>query len=53
MLDLLPRYSFGAAMIAGHPGKLAKFLVGQWDTHSSRSDNPVPPVAAMVQAIGA
>ena len=28
---------FRALLLAGHPGKLAKLAVGQWDTHSSRS----------------
>ncbi len=37
-IELLGRYSFEAVMLLGHPGKLAKLATGQWDTHSSRSD---------------
>jgi cobalt-precorrin-5B (C1)-methyltransferase len=38
VLDLLPRHSWRALLLVGHPGKLAKLAAGQWDTHSGRSD---------------
>ena len=41
VLDLLARYPFQAALILGHPGKLAKLAVGQWDTHSARSPQAI------------
>lgn len=31
-------------LLLGHPGKLVKLAEGQWDTHSSRSDSPLPMV---------
>jgi cobalt-precorrin-5B (C1)-methyltransferase len=36
-LDRVHRYSFENILVWGHPGKLAKLAVGDWDTHSSRS----------------
>ncbi|MDH4185073.1 MAG: cobalt-precorrin-6A synthase, partial [Nitrospinota bacterium] len=33
--------------IVGHPGKLAKLAMGQWDTHSSRSTSAAPFTLAM------
>ncbi|MBP1628715.1 MAG: cobalamin biosynthesis protein CbiD [Holophagaceae bacterium] len=36
-------------LLVGHPGKLAKLWMGHWDTHSSRSPSPVPPVLEMAQ----
>jgi cobalt-precorrin-5B (C1)-methyltransferase len=38
----LAKYPFQAVLAAGHPGKLAKLAAGDWDTHSSRSQNAVP-----------
>jgi cobalt-precorrin-5B (C1)-methyltransferase len=37
LLGELPRRAFRSLLLAGHPGKLAKLAEGQWDTHSSRS----------------
>jgi cobalt-precorrin-5B (C1)-methyltransferase len=31
------KHPFTALLVAGHPGKLAKLAVGDWDTHSARS----------------
>jgi len=41
MLDCAMDYPFTRLLAIGHPGKLAKLCSGQWDTHSSRSDNAV------------
>ena len=51
VLDLLPRYAFPAVLILGHPGKLAKFAAGEWDTHSSRSRQGVELLAGLCQEI--
>jgi cobalt-precorrin-5B (C1)-methyltransferase len=40
-LDLLSGHAFHAVLLVGHPGKLAKLAAGQWDTHSSRSDQAI------------
>jgi cobalt-precorrin-5B (C1)-methyltransferase len=34
-------------LLLGHPGKLAKLWMGQWDTHSARSDAALPPVTRL------
>ena len=39
MLDNLGGYAFEHLLAMGHPGKLVKLAQGQWDTHSSRSEN--------------
>jgi cobalt-precorrin-5B (C1)-methyltransferase len=41
LLDLLAGHAFQAVLLVGHPGKLAKLAAGQWDTHSSRSDQAI------------
>ena len=38
-------------LVLGHPGKLAKLQLGQWDTHSSRSDSAVPLVAELCRTL--
>lgn len=43
-LDCARAMPLGSLGIAGHPGKLAKFLDGHWDTHSSRSPSALPIV---------
>lgn len=35
----------------GHPGKLAKLAGGEWDTHSSRSQAAVGPVAELAREL--
>ena len=42
MLDSLSDYSFEKLLVLGHPGKLAKLAAGDWDTHSSKSQSPLP-----------
>lgn len=44
MIDLVAQTPPAALLILGHPGKLAKLPLGDWDTHSSRSTSPVPSV---------
>ncbi|MBI5814147.1 MAG: cobalamin biosynthesis protein CbiD [Nitrospinae bacterium] len=51
MIDLAAQAPLEAALVAGHPGKLAKLTEGWWDTHSSRSGSAAPIVAAMAENI--
>lgn len=37
MIDSAVEYGFRRLLALGHPGKLAKLAIGDWDTHSSRS----------------
>ncbi len=46
-LDQVASRGFKALMLAGHPGKLAKLIQGDWDTHSSRSRQAVGMVAEL------
>jgi cobalt-precorrin-5B (C1)-methyltransferase len=38
-------------MAVGHPGKLAKLWLGDWDTHSARSGAAVEPVRALAMRL--
>lgn len=38
-------------LAVGHPGKLAKLTVGEWDTHSSRSQSAVGVVADVARRV--
>jgi cobalt-precorrin-5B (C1)-methyltransferase len=51
MAGALGGYAFGAIMVAGHPGKLAKLAAGDWDTHSSRSGSAARYVAELAQKV--
>ena len=51
LLDRLPAHPFRSILIAGHPGKLAKFLANEWDTHSSRSASALAPAAALYEQL--
>lgn len=51
MLDEASVYDFTRLLVVGHPGKLAKLPMGQWDTHSSRSTSPVPSVCELAEEI--
>jgi len=42
MLDYAAQYDFTRMLILGHPGKLAKLIKNDWDTHSARSGSAVP-----------
>ncbi len=44
MLEETAKRPFTALRIVGHPGKLAKLIDGEWDTHSSSSDSAVATV---------
>jgi len=49
VLDEAMKYDFGRLLVLGHPGKLAKLAMGQWDTHSSRSTSAVPWVSDLAE----
>jgi cobalt-precorrin-5B (C1)-methyltransferase len=46
LLDRARDYGVRRLLALGHPGKLAKLWMDQWDTHSSRSPAAVGPLAA-------
>jgi len=50
-LDEAVSRPFHAVTILGHPGKLAKLAMNQWDTHSSRSPSAVPFVSDMAARV--
>ena len=45
MLDQASQRGFEGLLVLGHPGKLAKLVAGEWDTHSSNSASAVGIVA--------
>jgi cobalt-precorrin-5B (C1)-methyltransferase len=45
MLDCAAGQRFEAIMVLGHPGKLAKLAMEEWDTHSARSKSAMPFVS--------
>ncbi len=51
MLEEAARYKFRHVLVLGHPGKLAKLLEGEWDTHSGKSGSAVPIVAGLGEEI--
>jgi cobalt-precorrin-5B (C1)-methyltransferase len=51
VIERLRSYPFRAVMVLGHPGKLAKLAVRQWDTHSARSAPAAPLVAGLYREI--
>jgi len=51
ILDYAAQYSFESMLALGHPGKLAKLAFGDWDTHSSCSQNAVPFVLNFAENI--
>lgn len=51
MLELAQAQAFEALLILGHPGKLAKLAMGQWDTHSRRSHSAAPFVADLARSV--
>ncbi len=51
-VDELAKRPFQAVLLLGHPGKLAKLIAGDWDTHSSRSTQAVGLVAQIAREIG-
>lgn len=51
ILDAAASCPFKAVMILGHPGKLAKLAMKQWDTHSSRSPSAVPYLCDLAKKV--
>ena len=51
MLDAASQKNISALLAMGHPGKLAKLIAGDWDTHSSRSGSALPVVLSVAEAI--
>ena len=51
MLELAQAQPFEALLLLGHPGKLAKLAMGQWNTHSSQSPSAVPFVADLAAQV--
>ncbi|MBI5419712.1 MAG: cobalamin biosynthesis protein CbiD [Deltaproteobacteria bacterium] len=51
ILDHIPDYRFERVLVLGHPGKLAKLAMGQWDTHSARSSRAVPYVVDLAARV--
>lgn len=47
LLDRAREYHVSRLLALGHPGKLAKLWMEQWDTHSSRSPAAVGPLSAL------
>lgn len=47
MLDCAAGHGFEALLVLGHPGKLAKLAMGEWNTHSSRSKSAVAFVSVL------
>lgn len=53
MLDVAGRRGLDGLFVIGHPGKLAKLPMDEWDTHSKRSPSAVPFVRkAVEEALG-
>jgi cobalt-precorrin-5B (C1)-methyltransferase len=52
MLDCAGRSRFRGVMVLGHPGKMGKLAMGEWDTHSSRSKSAVPWISDLAGALG-
>ncbi len=51
VLDEAAKMRFERFLILGHPGKLAKLGIGEWDTHSSRSKSAVPFVEHLAEEV--
>jgi cobalt-precorrin-5B (C1)-methyltransferase len=51
MLEETARYPFGRVLVLGHPGKLAKLINGEWNTHSGKSGSAVPIVKRLGEKI--
>jgi cobalt-precorrin-5B (C1)-methyltransferase len=49
MLDLVAGSGIERLLVLGHPGKLAKLVLGHWNTHSKKS----PPAAPYVRELAA
>lgn len=51
MLDRAAERAFSALLVLGHPGKLAKLPLEEWDTHSARSRAASPFVSALAEEV--
>jgi cobalt-precorrin-5B (C1)-methyltransferase len=51
MVDHARQKGIVALLAMGHPGKLVKLWLGDWDTHSSRSHGAVEPVRKMAMRL--
>jgi cobalt-precorrin-5B (C1)-methyltransferase len=51
LLDHARHHGLRRLLALGHPGKLAKLWMGQWDTHSSRSPAAVGPLAEFARGL--
>ena len=47
MLDLAAAHDWAGLLVLGHPGKLAKLAMGEWDTHSAKSKSAVSFVTVL------
>ncbi len=48
-MDHARSYELRRLLALGHPGKLTKLWMGQWDTHSARSPAAVGPLAELAR----
>jgi cobalt-precorrin-5B (C1)-methyltransferase len=44
-------YDFKQLLLIGHPGKLAKLAMGQWQTHSAQSDSALEYVSTLAESL--
>jgi cobalt-precorrin-5B (C1)-methyltransferase len=51
LLDRAQRHGVRRLLALGHPGKLAKLPLGDWDTHSSRSQTALSSVAGLAHSL--
>jgi len=51
MLDIASQKNIRALLAMGHPGKLAKLIAGDFDTHSSRSKSALPVVLSVAEEV--
>jgi cobalt-precorrin-5B (C1)-methyltransferase len=51
MLDRAKEHGFERWLVLGHPGKLAKLVLGEWDTHSAHSSSAVPVVTQLASSL--
>jgi cobalt-precorrin-5B (C1)-methyltransferase len=52
MLDQAAIRAWARLLLVGHPGKLAKLAMNEWDTHSSQSPSVVPFLRDMCTTLG-
>ena len=52
MLAYAQTFTFSHMLVLGHPGKLAKLVCGDWNTHSSYSQSALPYVYGLTIQLG-